>query len=248
MNIIQRQFYALDSEDIPEIVVLDGTSFQKVQTFKYDYFAGTGLYHNGDDQVVVKIYRTRSFFGIPMRWLGKISVKHEAGLYQLLNDVRGIPRYRGRVEKTGFVHEFIPGHPLRKGDDVSDSFFDEFKGILQRLHSRHIAYVDLNKSENILLGDDGNPYLVDLQISYHAKTKIPLFSQLSRFIARQLQTEDWYHYSKHKRRLRPDLLTPDDYARTYKRSIGIRIHRVITKPYFIIRHFIMDLLELEPAE
>jgi len=245
MNLIQKQFYALDTPDMPGEVLVEGRNFRHRQTFKYDFFAATGLYESADaaTQVVVKIYRCRRFFGLPMQWLGKLSVSHEARLYRMLDDLPGIPKFHGFVGPTGFAHKFIPGHPLKKAATVNDDFFDKLKILLEEIHRRQVAYVDLNKPENVLLGQDENPYLVDFQISFTAQRL-----KFLRPVLHQLQTEDWYHFSKHKRRLRPDLLTPEDYARSYKRSIPIRIHRIISMPYFAVRHLIMDLLDLKPAE
>ncbi len=256
LNFVQNQFYAF-CDNLPLEVSLDGKTYRHIHTFKCDFFAGTGLYELTDEsakdetifkRIVVKIYRYRSFFLIPMRWFGKLSVRHESRLYKILDDIEGVPKFVGFIGQTGFAHEFIEGDKLANTDKVNDEFFDRLEHLLQQIHNRDVAYVDLNKPENILLGNDGKPYLVDFQISYTPRLQLPLISSISRAILRQLQIEDEYHFAKHKRKLRPDLLTPEDYALTYKRSIPIRIHRILTRPYFAIRHLIMDLLDLTPAE
>ena len=61
----------------------------------------------------------------------------------------------------------MPGYPLGRDERVSDTFFDELAELVSWLHERHMAYVDLNKRQNILMGDDGRPYLIDFQISLH---------------------------------------------------------------------------------
>jgi len=248
MNWVQRQFLALKERDLPDEVSLAGEPFRRVQTFKHDFFAATGLYEGGGRQVVIKIYRRRPFFGLPMQWLGRISVRHEERIYRRLEGIAGVPACLGRIGPTGLVHEFIAGRPLRRGDQVDDAFFDRFETTLRAIHERETAYVDLNKPQNVLLGDDGRPYFIDFQISYAPPRRLPLVRQLGLAILRQLQREDWYHLMKHKRRLRPDLLTPEDYRKTYRRSIAIRIHRAVTAPYFVIRRLVMDLLGLESSE
>lgn len=255
MNLLQKQFYALYEEDLPREILLEGTRYKHKTTFKYDFFAGTGLYELADPasenehkEIVVKIYRLRRFFLLPMRWMGILSVRHESRLYQKVDDLQGIPKLLGFVGKTGFAHEFIPGKQLSKSDTVDSKFFDELADIIRNLHQRQVAYVDLNKPENIILGENGKPYLVDFQISFSPKRNWPVFRHVNNIILHQLQTEDNYHFAKHKRKLRPDLLTPEDYALTYKRSIPIKIHRVVSRPYFAVRHMLMDLLDLTPAE
>ncbi len=255
MNILQKQFYALYGEELPKTIMLGEIPYTHKKTFKYDFFAGTGLYERADDakddghkQIIVKIYRLRPFFLLPMRWIGQLSVRHEARLYQKVDSIQGVPKFAGLVGKTGFAHEFIPGKQLSKSDAVNDTFFDELEKIIENIHKRKVAYVDLNKPENIILGTNQKPYLVDFQISFTHERNWPILRNINSLILTQLQMEDRYHFAKHKRKLRPDLLTPEDYALTYKRSIPIRIHRLISRPYFAIRHVLMDLLDLKPAE
>jgi hypothetical protein len=251
MNWVQRQFFALYENDLPASLAINGEKYRHVKTFKYDFFAGTGIYETEKEprqQVVVKIYRYRRFFGLPMRWLGRISVRHESRLYQLLQGIDGIPKFVARIGETGFAHEFVPGEPLKRGMAVPDDFFDNFDRLLSEVHNRKAAYVDMNKPENVLLGENGRPWLLDFQISFAPGNLWPIFRQLAMPVLKQLQHEDWYHYFKHKRHLRPDQLSPEDYIRSYRRSLPIRIHRVISKPYFAVRHFVMDLLNLKSVE
>ena len=253
MNLIQRQFLALYEEELPEFVMIGGRRYRRVETFKYDFFAGTGLYELSENPVepvvharliVVKIYRYRRFFGLPTGWFGKLSVRHEARMYLKLADIRGIPRFEGFVGKTGFAHEYIDGRPLKKKDFVSNYFFDQLKELLSAIHRGGVSYVDLHKPSNILLGKDGKPYLIDFQISYAPRLRW----WISNFILTQLQTEDWYHYLKHKRRMRRDLLTQEDYEKSCQPSAINRIHRRISKPYFRVRHYLMEVLGLKSVE
>jgi hypothetical protein len=251
MNWIQKQFYALYEDDLPATTMIGEETYRRVKTFKYDFFAGTGVYESEKEprrQVVVKIYRFRRFFGLPMTWLGKISVRHEARLYQTLQGIAGIPKFVGRTGRTGFAHEFIPGGPLKRGMAVPNDFFENFSRLLTDVHERQTAYVDMNKPENVLLGEDGKPWLLDFQISFAPGNLWPILQQGVKPILKQLQHEDWYHFYKHKRHLRPDQLSPEDYIRSYRRSLPIRIHRIVSKPYFAIRHFVMDLLNLKSVE
>jgi hypothetical protein len=255
MNWIQRQFLALYELDLPSTVVLNSRTYRRVQTFKYDFFAGTGLYElaessvaNDSDaprQIVAKIYRYRRFFGLPMGWIGKISVRHEGRLYRMLHDIPGIPRFIGLIGKTGFGHEFIAGRQLDRQDRPNDEFFDRLKGILEAIHARNASYVDLHKLGNIILGEDGKPYLIDFQISYAPRLRWPIVRQITGLVLRQFQQEDFYHYIKHKRRLRRDLVSQEDIAKSYQPSLPNRIHRFASKPYFWIRHWVMNVLGLE---
>src|SRR5205807_6582279 len=136
----------------------------------------------------------------------------------------------GRIGATGFLHEFVPGQPLSKERPVPDRFFEKLLALMAELHRRDIAYVDANKPENILLGDDGLPHLIDFQISWDLHELGDHF--LNRWWLRRLQRADIYHVLKHKKRLRPDETTEDERRIVASRGMLIRIHRVITKTYF----------------
>src|SRR4051794_37245883 len=51
----------------------------------------------------------------------------------------------------------------------------------------------------------------------------------------RVQKEDFYHVLKHKRKLRPDLMTDEERARAKQVSWPVKVHRFVTKPYFLIR-------------
>src|SRR6185295_15141631 len=99
---------------------------------------------------------------------------------------------------------------LSKQHPVPDGFFAQLQALILELHRRGIAYVDTNKPENILLGDDGRPHLIDFQISWDLHD----FGNwwLNRWWLHRLQREDFYHILKHKLRLRPDEMTPEERA------------------------------------
>src|SRR6185437_2682182 len=148
----------------------------------------------------------------------------EMRFYRKLSDLPNVPKVVGTVGDTGFVHEYVHGRPLAAGKEVPNGFFDQCQDLLAELHRRGIAYVDTNKPENILLGDDGRPQLIDFQISWD-----------SRFLLKHMQREDRYHILKHKNRLRRDELTPDELQRVSRKSFLIRLHRTVTRPYFFVR-------------
>jgi hypothetical protein len=136
----------------------------------------------------------------------------------------------GALGETGFMHAFVPGHPLGRRESVGDAFFDELFALVRALHARHIAYVDLNKRQNILVGDDGRPYLIDFQISLLLPPAGWQRWRLARWLLARFQQADCYHCLKHKRRLRPDQLTADEQRAVARLSPWIRLHRWIARP------------------
>ena len=198
------------------------------------FFAATGFYTDPSGRLVVlKAGRTEEFMGVPLLWLGKWLCERELRFYTRLADLPNVPDVVGRVGPTGFVHAYVVGQPLSKDRPVPDAFFDQLDALVTELHRRDIAYVDTNKPENILLGDDHRPHLIDFQISYdlHDLGDWPW----SRWLLRRMQREDRYHLLKHKKKLRRDEMTPEEHARADRKSWVIRTHRFLTRPYFLIR-------------
>jgi hypothetical protein len=235
--------YALPGGKLPTTLVCGGRRFEHVYTYKHDFFAATGLYNCGTELAVLKLGRTTPFLGLPMGWAGRFLEGRELKLLEYVRDVPGVPRVIGRVGRNGLLREFVPGHPLGRREQVSDQFFDELRVLLSRLHARDVAYVDLNKRQNILVGDDGRPYLIDFHIALCLPAAgwrglVPVRWLLARF-----QRADDYHYLKHKRRLRPDLLTAAEHAQLERISIWIKIHRCVARPLTHLRRRALSRLQ-----
>ena len=226
--------HALGKEGLPRQFTLDGTRYYLTLPVKHDFFAATGFYEDaGGTRVVLKMSRTQDFAGVPLEWLGKWLCRREMRFYNKLSDLPNVPPVLGTVGKTGFVHAFVEGRPLSKDRPVPDGFFDQLGALLDTLHARGIAYVDTNKPENILLGDDGRPHLIDFQISWDVEELID--TSLNRSFLQRLHRADVYHLLKHKKRLRPDEMTPEEMERSERKGGLIRTHRFVTKPYFLLR-------------
>lgn len=237
--------YALPEAELPTGVQCNGATFQLVETFKHDFFAATGLYNGPEGLAVLKVGRTNHVFSLPMKWIGRLLTRREVRLYRHAHDLPGVPLLIGTVGDTGFLHAYVPGHPLQRREAVSDTFFDELLGMLRTLHSRHIAYVDLNKRQNILVGSDGRPHLIDFQIGLHLPpTGWRAFWPVQWFL-RRFQQADIYHALKHKRRLRPDLLTEAESRLVSRLSIWIRLHRWVARPLTHLRRRVLRALHSE---
>ncbi|MBK8268713.1 MAG: hypothetical protein IPK83_10595 [Planctomycetes bacterium] len=157
---------ALGKNDLPASFILNGETFKHLRTFKHDFFAGTGLYEGNSDRVVLKIGRQAGAFGIPLSFIGKFLARREMRLLNATAGLEGIPKCLGAIMRTGLVRRFVDGAPVSKDSKLDDNFFPRLSKLLDEIHARDMAYVDLEKRENILLGEDGRPYLIDFQISW----------------------------------------------------------------------------------
>ena len=234
--------YALGGEDLPATIEIAGRRYHLERTVKHDFWAATGFYQPGDglggeaSRIVVKINRR----GFPFRWTGRKLQRREMRAYTKLQDLPNVPALLGPVGDTGFAHAYVAGEPLNKGATVPDTFFPELLALVGHLRDRGIAYVDTNKPENVLLGDDGRPHLIDFQISCDASAWWPRW--VGQRVLASCYHGDIYHVLKLKRRFRPDQLTDADRKRLEQRGWVIRTHRFLTKPYFAVRRPLMRWL------
>jgi hypothetical protein len=232
---------ALGRRDLPGALSIQNVEYRHLRTIKHDFFAATGLYCDmAGERVILKMARTERFAGCPLVWLGRFLQRRELHFYQRLADLRQVPKVLGTVGSTGFVMEFVEGNPLAEVPAVPDHFFDELLALIGELHRRGIAYVDSNKPQNILLGSDGKPHLIDFQISWDIQRLGNFWP--NRWLLRRLQADDVYHLTKHKRRLRPDELTDGQLQQLTRKSAFIRAHRFLTRPYFLLRRRIFKRL------
>jgi len=234
-------FRALGRREPDAELQIDGRTYQLVEVFKHDSWAATGLYAEAETgaRVVVKTNRQEPILAVPMQWLGRLLAWNEAQVYGRVNDLPGVPRFLGRVGATGIAHAFVPGRPLRRGEKLGDEYFAELDKIVHAFHDREIAIVDLEKPENVLVGDDGRPYLTDFQISYALPRNWLGRWFFGRLLFTFFRDCDSYHYRKHVYRCRPDLLPQDVIDRNLAPPIWLRLHRKIAKPFRRLRRGVL---------
>lgn len=230
---------------LPEVVELPSGVCRLEHVFKHDFFAATALYRGESEKVVVKFGRRASLFGLPMGWIGRWHARHETRLYLALADLDVVPAFRGPVGRDGFAHAYVEGSPLHRGRHVPDDFFPRLAAALAVMHARQIAYVDLEKCENVLVGDDGRPYLIDFQISFlwpwrWGGSVFPIS-----WIRRRLQHADLYHLRKLQRRTRPDQLSAEALRATYQRPWYVRLHGWLTRPLTRLRRRLLNRIDPE---
>jgi len=237
-------FRALGKCDPPAQVQVGGANYRRITIFKHDSWAATALYEDDSgQQIVCKFNRRQSILGIPMSWLGRSLARRETGMYARLAPVSHVPDGCGDVYvdevrlANAAAHRFVAGSPLSNSTVVGDAFFDELESLVSCLHERRIAYVDLHKVENVIVGQDGRPYLIDFQISVHLPQK-----RLLNWLLGLLQRSDTYHVAKMKLRIRPDLCDYDRQTIANNRPWWIRLHRLIAVPFRSTRRRLLVLL------
>jgi hypothetical protein len=199
-------FRALGGADPPSEIEVQGHRYHLTATLKHDSWAATAVYADKQgNRIACKFNRVSPLLIVPMAWLGGFLARREQRVFQLMNGVQGFPCWAGPVSFNGRVftnvvaHHWIDGQPFKPSLRVNDRFFPTLETMIAKLHAHDIAYVDMSKWGNILVGDNGNPYLIDYQIYF----RLPRGWRLRWWLA-WLQGADLYYFHRHWIRARPD--------------------------------------------
>ncbi len=234
---------ALGREPLPRRITLPAGTYALEQVYKHDFFAATARYAGPSGKVVLKIGRKASFLGLPLGWIGRLHAWHESRAYCRLSDLAAVPKFEGRFGDHGFAHAYVDGRPLARGARVPDDFFATLATAIRTLHACGMAYVDLNKPENVLLGSDGRPYLVDFQIAWNWPRRLGGDRWPLRWVRTRLQQADLYHLAKLHRRIRPDQLSEEQRTATYARPGHVRAYSRITRPFTLARRWLLERID-----
>lgn len=235
-----RTLRALGKSEPPLLVTVDGESFERELIFKHDSWAATAAYvSQSGRRIVCKFNRQAAIGLLPMAWLGRFLARREKYFLSNLDGVRGIPKVYESVDVNGLTwknavaHDYIPGKPLSITDKLRPDFFEHVEELLNVLHARRIIYVDMHKQENVLVGDDGLPYLIDFQVSVQLPNSAvcqPLF--------RALRDCDCYHLDKHRWIHK----MPPASGKSWPRPFWLQLHRQIGVPLRTLRRRLLVLL------
>ncbi len=234
---------ALGRRGLPSRIEVHGQTYTQRRVFKNDFFAVTALYEGDAGRVILKVHRQVSFLLLSLGWLGRLLAARERAAFDHLRNVEGVPRLIGRWGPTGLVREYVEGHPLARGERVPDDFHTRLRSLIEAIHGRGMAYVDLEKCENVLVGDDGRPYLFDFQISWYLPRKWGGELWPARKLRRWFQAGDRYHLVKLQRRTRPDQLSPEQLAFSYRRPWYVYLHSLLTRPFTWCRRRVLDRVD-----
>jgi hypothetical protein len=229
---------ALGRDEPPDEVEVDLKRYRLLRVVKHDSWAATAFYRGVDKAIVCKFNRQQRVGPIPMRWLGRWLAGREAHALRLLAGLPGIPAGLGAVTIGGellrhaVAHDFIAGRPLGRHDAIPAAAFAALVDLLAEVHRRSMAYVDLHKRENILVGDDGRLYLLDFQISFCLPRRWPGNALPMRALLGILQRSDSYHLKKHIARC-------SDAGQAPARPWWIRVHRGVAIPLRALRRWLL---------
>ena len=163
----------------------------------------------GGRKIVAKDFKRSDFlFRIIV---SPILVRREFGAMRNLTGVKSVPRLLGRIDRYALAMEHIPGTSLEhiKPGVLDNKFYADLRKAVDEMHASGIAHCDLRSRGNVMIGDDGQPYLVDFAACvFRGRGINPFF----RWLFRQFVIADDNAVLLIKRRLSPELLTDQEKA------------------------------------
>lgn len=177
-------------------------------------YQGRVLFYEQDGvRLAIKI---PSYSGV-FRWITVRMLRHEARAYEHLAGLEGIPRSYGMIGRCYLVLEYIEGENLREArlSDPAD-FYGRLLGLIRRMHARGIAHADLKRRDNIMVGPDNQPWLLDFGVACVRRRGMHPVNHWLFNVARQFDLNAWV---KHKYRRRLDQASVAD--RRYLRRTWI---------------------------
>lgn len=246
-------FRALGNAEPPLRVDVAGRTYEQVTVFKHDSWAATALFGSGDARIICKFNRIQPIFIVPMRWLGRALARREARFLAVLADLELVPDDPGTVFVDGapaphaVARVFVDGETFRGRHQIEEAFIHELGALMETIHARGVAYVDLHKRENVIVGPGGRPYLIDFQVSLSTGERFPWNTKFFGRFVRLLQEIDLYHVRKHHVRLFPERFTPEERESHAQPPAAIGAHRRFAKPLRRWRRALLTRLRIRDA-
>ncbi len=148
-------------------------------------------------------------------WVARRLLARERRALAALEGLRGVPcLHAGDTAGGVLLREWLAGEPLHRAEVLAEDFFDHLDHLVEELHRRGVCHNDLHKEQNIVVGEDGFPHLIDFQLaSVHPRRG-------RRFASRV--RDDLRHVQKHRRRYTRDGRGPASAGVEHGRGLGLR--------------------------
>ena len=164
--------------------------FEVVRELKRDVFGRVELVRLGADQLAIR--RVACGSPVPMSGLvARVLLARELRALERLEGLEGVPRVL-ESRRGELLRSFQAGVALSATDELALDFFERLAELVHEVHARGVCHNDLHKEQNVIVGLDGRPALVDFQLA--SSHRLGSRVQISR------AREDLRHVEKHRRR------------------------------------------------
>jgi predicted Ser/Thr protein kinase len=191
------------------------------------------LFEHGGRRFIVKSPSRRG----PLGALQLRHLRHEHRAYERLHGVAGVPECYGVAGGRYLVLDYVEGPNARDAKlSDRDGFYDRALAVIQAMHARGVAHVDLKRRDNILVAAGERPLILDFGVSVLREPGSHPWNHYVFDLARRLDLNAWI---KHKYRHRRDEISDAD--RAYYRpmlyeSVWRWTRTVVRAPWRALRH------------
>lgn len=204
----------LPSEDMLTRAILSAAGKRYVKKGAWNK-ADILLVNRNSELFAVKDYAAKSFL---VKLIGRFQLTREIKAYERLEDVAGVPRFFGRMDRDAIVIKYVGGIRLPKVHHRLGGVphvARRLEELLCQVHDRGVIHGDIRSRDNLIVTGRGDLYLIDFSSAMifdaDSWSRRTLFPRLRRAEERALL--------KWKVALVPHELTSDELAqhRRFKR-------------------------------
>jgi predicted Ser/Thr protein kinase len=195
------------------------------------YQASVHVYSTSFGDIVVKTPHGGVFAGL---W--RTLLRREHAVYERLTGIAGIPRCFGLVDGERLALEYVAGPSLREHEaKIADraAFFEKLLATVRAMHAAGVAHGDLKRKDNIIVGADERPYLIDFGIAARRSATSTPWNRYAFAPLVQMDMNAWVKL-KYGRRIDPTVelgvLSADD-AAVYRPLLIERMARAVRVPW-----------------
>lgn len=109
--------------------------------------------------------------------------RREYGILKKLQGLKGVPGGVQLINGTRLIRDFIEGGHLKEENagDLPDTFYRKLERLVQDMHDKDIAHLDLRHLKNVVVGEQGQPFIVDFETAVDL-TSVSLFPSLQNLL------------------------------------------------------------------
>lgn len=189
--------------------------FSIIKTLKIDMFSVVHLaLYQGQTVIIRDMHSIKKLHKVVAKFLNRNEVK-------LLKKIDSLecPNFPKLIESASdyTIRSYLSGAPIQQSSTkLNDDFFNKALELVQMLHENGIVHNDLEKAENWIVLDNGEPGMIDFQLAKYFSRNTFLFKLLKKVEIR--------HVIKSKKQFSDSPLSPAELNILNNRG---RIHKFI---------------------
>lgn len=197
--------------------------FTVIKPLKIDAFSRTELAWYKEEKVIV---RTLDDGNTAETAVARLLAKRERNILRRLGPLNSpyLPKLL-HSSKNNLIRSYMDGVPLRDAGKQPPEFYDKALEVIKQMHQAGVIHNDLEKPENWIVMQNGDPGIIDFQLAMYMKRR-------NNYLFKRLSFEDIRHTLKNKHKFCTVKLTEEEAEIKNRRSTINRIWKHGYKPVY----------------